>query len=69
MDLRYRWVDRRISAPDETAWAQVPTLQKQNAADSAAFFMHHDVVQPCALMNSPIFGQMISRQRRPEKMP
>jgi len=41
----------------------------ENAAESAAFFFEATTGQACFRTNSPIIGQMISRQRRPEKMP
>jgi hypothetical protein len=36
---------------------------------SAALFLKAASDQAFLRMNSPIIGQMISRQRRPEKMP
>jgi hypothetical protein len=42
---------------------------KKNAAGIAAFLGGAEKAQPNSRMNSPIFGQIVSRQRRPEKMP
>jgi hypothetical protein len=42
---------------------------KKNAANTSRHFQGAGRDQAFLRMNSPIIGQMISRQRRPEKMP
>ncbi len=45
------------------------TAKKNAAVPAAAFYEGVRNAQAFLRMNSPIIGQMISRQRRPEKMP
>ena len=44
-------------------------VRQKKCRKSCGIFRGSGWCQPCFLMNSPIFGQIISRQRRPEKMP
>jgi hypothetical protein len=44
-------------------------MRIQKSRGHAAAFYRNARIQAFLRMNSPIIGQMISRQRRPEKMP